>query len=148
MQANKPNTTKGKQSRWVQWLLMAAALLLVVLLYYCFGCPIRYLTGIPCLGCGMTRAAFAAAYGHWQLAWYYHPLIYVMPWLLLFWFVTKSMQVKPVIVKAVIAVTIALFIIVYIVRMLWWKPAFLNIQTPAFIQDIKNIISLFTGGVL
>ena len=28
------------------------------------GCPIRYVTGIPCPGCGMTRAAYLLMHGH------------------------------------------------------------------------------------
>ena len=32
------------------------------------GCPLRYLTGIPCPTCGMTRSFMAIAQGHWSQA--------------------------------------------------------------------------------
>ena len=53
-------------------------------------CPIRYLTGIPCPGCGMTRACLTLAFGPGGLgdrlvrAFQYHPLVFVIPPLLLY----------------------------------------------------------------
>ncbi len=38
-------------------------------------CPIALLTGVPCPGCGMTRAASALLRGNVDLALDYHPLI-------------------------------------------------------------------------
>lgn len=37
-------------------------------------CPVRRLTGIPCPGCGMTRAAVALAHGDLASAVAFHPL--------------------------------------------------------------------------
>ncbi len=37
-------------------------------------CPFRQLTGLPCPGCGMTRALNALAHGQWELAFSFHPL--------------------------------------------------------------------------
>ena len=36
-------------------------------------CPIRYLTGIACPGCGMTRALWSLATLDPAAAWHYHP---------------------------------------------------------------------------
>jgi hypothetical protein len=36
-------------------------------------CGLRRLTGIPCPGCGMTRAFTALARGDWAAAWALHP---------------------------------------------------------------------------
>lgn len=37
-------------------------------------CPFHAWTGLPCPGCGMTRALWALLQGRWQAAWEYHPL--------------------------------------------------------------------------
>lgn len=44
-------------------------------------CPMLILTGLPCPGCGMTRALFLVLRGSFQKAWELQPLIY--GWILL-----------------------------------------------------------------
>ena len=43
------------------------------------GCPIKFLTGVSCPGCGMTRAWIAALSGQFDLAMVYHPLFWTIP---------------------------------------------------------------------
>lgn len=43
------------------------------------GCIFRLMTGIPCPGCGMTRAWLAALRLHFAAAFAYHPLFWVVP---------------------------------------------------------------------
>ena len=62
--------------------LTAAALALL----YIFGgglCIFRLLTGIPCPGCGMTRALAAVLRGELAAAFSFHPLWWTLPLLLL-----------------------------------------------------------------
>lgn len=40
-------------------------------------CPVLGLTGVPCPGCGMVRAALALASGDVAGAWRLHPLVFV-----------------------------------------------------------------------
>ncbi len=42
------------------------------------GCLPRYLTGIPCPSCGMTRAFFSLVQFKFAAAFHYHPLIYFL----------------------------------------------------------------------
>ena len=42
-------------------------------------CPIKYLTGVSCPGCGMTRAWMAFLSGRVRLAFAYHPLFWLVP---------------------------------------------------------------------
>ncbi len=44
-------------------------------------CPMVIVTGLPCPGCGMTRAAFLALTGNWALATRYNPAVWM--WLAL-----------------------------------------------------------------
>ena len=54
-----------------------AAIVLVYLMYFAVGirCPIKFLTGISCAGCGMTRAWWFFLHGDLRKAFYYHPLM-------------------------------------------------------------------------
>ena len=47
-------------------------------------CPIRLVTGLPCPGCGMTRACQAMVRGNWAAVWQMNPFA---PVFALFWVV-------------------------------------------------------------
>jgi len=62
-------------------IVAAAALLLGILLpsrglYGIDVCAFHHLTGIPCPGCGMTRAFTALSHGHFAQAWALHPFVF------------------------------------------------------------------------
>ena len=57
----------------------AGAMLCCFGLLVCCGCPVYRLTGIPCPGCGLTRAWRCFLMGEWQLAVRYHPLFLPAP---------------------------------------------------------------------
>lgn len=106
--------SKGKKE-----LLIVIAL--VVILYGFFGiigigCPIKYITGISCAGCGMTRAYLSLLKGDVSMAFYYHPLWFLVIPSAIFIFLKKKINIR--IYKAVIAILIALFVVVYLARML------------------------------
>lgn len=56
-------------------LAMAAGVLAYLLLVRV--CPVQWLFGVPCPGCGMTRAHLALLRLDFAQAWYYHPLVFV-----------------------------------------------------------------------
>jgi hypothetical protein len=62
-------------------------------------CPIALLTGVPCPGCGMTRAASALLRGDLTLALDYHPLIPLIAVLTVagwaWWLLRRTGRVKP-----------------------------------------------------
>jgi len=39
-------------------------------------CPLKTVTGLPCPGCGMTRACLSLARGELEAAWTYHPFAF------------------------------------------------------------------------
>ena len=41
-------------------------------------CPVHWLTGIACPGCGITRASVALARGDFARAWHFHPFVYLL----------------------------------------------------------------------
>ena len=70
-----------------KWMILALCAALVALLAISgIGCPFYRLFGIPCPGCGMTRAFFACLRLDFAAAWRYHPMVFSLPYLLaLFW---------------------------------------------------------------
>ena len=54
------------------------AVLAVLLVTDHYMCPFKFITGIPCPGCGMTRACLAVAKGDFPSSFYYHPLLPVV----------------------------------------------------------------------
>ena len=57
------------------WIIAAAVLYAFVMNVLLGGtCPVKLLTGIPCPGCGMTRALFYLFAGNWALSFQMHPL--------------------------------------------------------------------------
>ena len=58
-------------------LLCGGALLLWAALD--LGCPFRHLIGVPCPGCGMSRAWLAVLAGNLGTAFRYHPMFWAVP---------------------------------------------------------------------
>ena len=79
-------------------------------------CPIRWLTGISCAGCGMSRAWLSLLRGDLAAAFAYHPLVLLpIPAALLFLFRKKLPRW---IAWGGLAVIVAAFCVVYGIRML------------------------------
>ena len=50
------------------------AVLAVLVLTDHYMCPFKFITGIPCPACGMTRACLAVTHGDFRSSFHYHPL--------------------------------------------------------------------------
>lgn len=111
------------------------------------GCPIRWLTGIPCAGCGMSRAAFALAHGHIREAVRLHPLVFLLPPGALFCAAYAFMPEKfpKRAVNIALWGTAALFVIVYTVRILHHDPVlYINLSEGMLwklTREVKNVLS-------
>lgn len=88
-----------------------------VFLLYKLGIPclVQKLTGIPCPGCGMTRAALCLLRFDISGALYYHPLVFSLAALCALFLLRQRFSEKTVITAAL--ATAALFIAVYFVRL-------------------------------
>lgn len=91
-----------------------------IFLYYAVtgftGCPFRYYFGISCPGCGMTRALLSAATLHFEQAFYYHPLFFLAPFLVLLLFFLDKIPMKKL--MPILLLFGLVFFIVYIKRLL------------------------------
>ena len=93
---------------------------LVILWAVLFGCVVYQLLGIPCPGCGMTRAWLSLLRGDFAGAFRAHPLFWTLPFMG-FWFLFADRVPQ----KAAAALTVlacVLFAGVYIVRMVLYFP--------------------------
>lgn len=85
------------------------------------GCPIRFVTGIPCPGCGLSRAYLALLELDFAGAFRYHPLFWAVPLLfgLCLWYGRKKERAAGI----AAAVVGAAFLGVYLYRLSTGDPA-------------------------
>lgn len=80
------------------------------------GCPIRFITGISCAGCGMTRAYAVFLQGRVLQAFHYHPLFWMVPLVgVLLW---KKKQLPEKMFQIILGVIIGIFLLVYVIRLM------------------------------
>lgn len=96
------------------------AVLLIAAAYVIFGvvgmgCPIKFVSGISCLGCGMTRAVGSVLKLDFAKSFYYHPLWVLLPVWVVIYFLRKKINIK--VIKVLFGLTMAAFVVVYFIRM-------------------------------
>lgn len=79
------------------------------------GCPVRWLTGISCAGCGMTRAVLWAVRLQFDKAFYYHPLFWMLPLGGLVFFFRDKIPIK--LEKCLAWLAVVCFGAVYLMRL-------------------------------
>lgn len=99
-------------------LLLAAAYVLGANFLGVSSCPMALLTGLPCPGCGMTRAALLFLQGHWKAAWQMHPFFYIVFVLAVLAFIQRYLMGRKILAarQEVIAVAV-LAMVFYAYRM-------------------------------
>ena len=86
-------------------------------------CLIKITTGFPCPTCGMTRAVFSLLAFDIVQAFYFHPLVFLLPILVTVVVLRDIYFFKYVFYSKVFwAFVIVLFIVVYVVRMILYFP--------------------------
>lgn len=122
--------------------LAGIALLYVALEALGITCPIRFLTGISCAGCGMSRAWLSLLRLDLAGAFYYHPLFWLpIPAAAL---LLLRRRLPDRVFMAGLALCAALFILVYFIRLV------LPGEIVAFVPReglIWRLLSGLTGGV-
>lgn len=96
-------------------------LLFVIVLYsilhvFGIGCPIKFITGISCGGCGMGRAWFSVMKLDFSGAFHYHPL-FPLPLVVICLLMFRKKLTKKLF-NLSIFVIVTLFIVVYFFRLL------------------------------
>lgn len=92
------------------------AVYLVMELVFGITCPILFLTGISCAGCGMSRAWFCLLRLDVAGAFSYHPLFWIPPVAAVLFLIRHKLPSR--LKKLLLIITCTLFLVVYILRML------------------------------
>ncbi|MBU1020424.1 MAG: DUF2752 domain-containing protein [Firmicutes bacterium] len=107
-------------------------LILFFILYFAYffvfhngetNCLIKRTIGIPCPGCGMTRAALYLISFDFKNAFIFHPLIYVMPFLVIIFLYQDTRLLQSLAhAKVFFGIIVLMFLVVYIIRMILYFP--------------------------
>lgn len=118
-QVMKLEMSDAKRKKYIELLSAVGAIALLYLVFSLvgIGCPIKFITGISCAGCGMTRAYKALLHLDFARAFYFHPLFWLVPVDVVFSILKNKISIK--FYKSVIFTSTVAFVIVYLYRMIW-----------------------------
>ncbi|MBY0757022.1 DUF2752 domain-containing protein [Clostridium sardiniense] len=105
-------------------------------------CIFKSIIGVPCPGCGLTRAWISFINGNISEAFYWHPLFLMIPALailILLYFKGSFIKYRRYILIAIVTI-VGLYIIIYIVRMVILFPSVepLDYNRQSFINRLIN----------
>lgn len=78
-------------------------------------CPIKFITGISCAGCGMSRAWISLLHFNIHDAFMYHPLFFLPPVVVIVMLLKSKINIK--FYKIFMFTIVGAFVIVYLYRM-------------------------------
>ena len=87
---------KRKSHRRIEVITSVAAVVVLYVILESFGvtCPIKYITGISCAGCGMSRAWIALMHFNIHEAFMYHPLFSPPPVVVIVMLLKSKINIK------------------------------------------------------
>lgn len=110
------NADKRRLNR-IEVITSVAAVVVLYVILESFGvtCPIKYITGISCAGCGMSRAWIALLHFNIHEAFMYHPLFFLPPVVVIVMLLKSKINTK--FYKIFMFTMVGAFVIVYLYRM-------------------------------
>lgn len=125
--------------------LVGVVALYLLMCFLVTGCPIKFMTGIPCPGCGMTRAVTSCLHGDFAGAFHFHPLYPIAPLLVAYIFFEDMLPRR--ISVALCAAFAAAFLSVYIFRVFFTENSVtaIDLEYGIVVKLIKLIISHIGG---
>ena len=110
------NADKRRLNR-IEVITSVAAVVVLYVILESFGvtCPIKYITGISCAGCGMSRAWISLLHFNIHDAFMYHPLFFLPPGGVIVMLFKSKINIK--FYKIFMFTMAGAFVIVYLYRM-------------------------------
>ena len=97
--------------------LSVAAVVYIIFHIIGIGCPIKFISGISCPGCGMSRAWMWALLLDFESAFYFHPLFWAVPVFPLLFILNRAGKLSDKKYDLCLIIVGALFLTVWLVRM-------------------------------
>ncbi|SFU99685.1 DUF2752 domain-containing protein [Butyrivibrio sp. INlla21] len=122
------------------WIAVFAVVALYVFFHFVgIGCPIRFLTGVSCPGCGTTRGVHSALLLDFKSAFRFHPLFWVpLPAAIV---ILNKKRIPKKIYNLIICNIIALYFVIYIYRLFDANDAIVRFDPKnGFIYKLLNYI--------
>ncbi len=97
------------------------SLIVVLVLLLLYKCPFKFILGIPCPGCGMTRALLSCLKLDFVSAFYYHPLFGIVIISAIIWVLDHFgiIHITGKTKNILISLISIIFIIIYLLRLLY-----------------------------
>ena len=114
---NKRNNKRKNERKELICAVTAVVVLYTAMELIGITCPIKFITGISCAGCGMSRAWISLLHFNIHDAFMYHPLFFLPPVVVIVMLLKSKINIK--IYKIIIFTIIIMFAIVYICRLIW-----------------------------
>ena len=110
------NADKRRLNR-IEVITSVAAVVVLYVILESFGvtCPIKYITGLSCAGCGMSRAWISLLHFNIHDAFMYHPLFFLPPVVVIVMLFKSKINIK--FYKIFMFTMAGAFVIVYLYRM-------------------------------
>ena len=99
-------------------ILFLLGILLLLWVVFDWPCLIRYVTGIPCISCGMSRAWLAALRLDLGRAFQYHPMFWSVPLLALYAFYDGQLFPNRLANRRILMLLITGWILCYALRLI------------------------------
>lgn len=111
---------------------------IVNLVFHAF-CPLIIFCGLPCPGCGVTRAAACLLTGRWQQAWQLNPMVFPIALSAVYFGWNRYLLGRKAIrIKAIVIALFVLMIVAYGVRMYLYFP-----NRVPYVYTDDNILARF-----
>lgn len=98
--------------------LFSGIIVFAAILYSGIQCPFKYVLHFDCPGCGMTRAILCLFRLDFAAAFHYHPMVFALPVLFLYFLTDGTLFENRYVNTAVLALIAAGFIVCYIAKLI------------------------------